>query len=532
MRRLTSASVVALAVAATPQAQAVGGTIFDNNGVAYVTYDATHWSDGFPGLDFSLPTPPDGQRRDVVRWSGWWVRPEGATRETRLGNPLLETYGADGRADFAWACGAGQYCVGRETGRVIDLQGDLGAGVFVSEIEVTHTGTSMAGFDVFHLLDPFVADSASTESADVLRPDLIQLTTSTVGYLFYRGSGLPVSRCGSDDAASPENLLVQLNDSAVTSFGQGLGSVTYAAGVHCAMRWHLDLAPGETRVLRVSFSVGSGPSQLFKGDLDLDTTADVYFEDAATGALRVWPMKRTARAGGPLDLPATPGFRVAGVEDFSQDFHSDLLMRREASPYDLQLRKGDGVGFRPPIAMGVPNRGPEWEVAATADFGSDGNGDILWRNTLTQKLEISRLQGLNQVALATPNPDHAVDGNWKVVAALDADGDGDVDLLWYNVSSGKIVFWWLDAAFQRVTGTFAEPPNAGDANWAVVAAADFGRGPFVSLPTVSRTADLLWRNANSNRLVVWHMNRSGQRTSGTFTTPDSESGSWRVVGPR
>ncbi len=532
MRRLTAASVLALAVAATPQALAVGGTIFDNGGVAYVTYDSTHWSDGFPALDFSLPTPPDGQRRDLVRWSGWWVRADGATRESRLGNPLLETYGSDGQADFAWACAAGGVCVGRETGRVVDLQGDLGAGVFVSEVEVANTGAVAAGFDAFHLLDPLVAGGAPTESAEILRPDLVQLTTSTVGYLYYRGSGLPVSRCATDDPASPDNLLQQLNDTAVTSFGQGLGSTTSAAGVHCVMRWHLDLAPGEIRVLRVSFSAGSGPNQHFKGDVNLDTTADVLFEDTATAALRVWPMKRAARAGSPLDLPATPGFRVVGVEDFTQDFHSDLLLRREASPYDLQVRKGDGVGFRLPTAMGVPARGADWEVAATADFGGDGSGDILWRNTVTQKLEISRLDGLNQVGVSTPSPDHAVDGNWKVVAADDADGDGDADLLWYNVSSGKIVFWWLDAAFQRVTGSFAEPPNAGDANWQVVAAADFGRGAFVSLPTAGRTPDILWRNANSSRLVVWHMNRSGQRTSGTFTTPDSEAANWRVAGPR
>lgn len=532
MRKAMAATVLALAVAAGPQAQAVGGTIFDNGGVAYVTWDSTHWSDGFPGFDFNLPTPPDGQRRDLVRYSGWWVRPAGATRETRLGNPLLETYGGDGQADFAWACGAGGVCVGRESGRVVDLQGDLGSGVFVSEIEVANTAAVTTGFDVFHLLDPHVAGGATSETAEIVRPNLVQLTTSTVGYLYYRGSGLPVSRCASDDVGSPENLLLQLNDEAVTTFGQGLGGTTSLAGVHCALRWHLDLAPGEIRTLRVSFSVGSGPRQLFKGDVNLDTTADVLFEDAATGALRIWPMKRATRAGSPIDLPATPGFRVVGADDFNQDFSSDLLLRRESSPFDLQVRKGDGTGFRPPNATGVPDRGTDWQVAATADFGGDGHGDILWRHTVTQKLEISRLEGLNQVALSFPTPDRAVDANWKVVAAHDADGDGDVDLLWYNVSSGKIVFWWLDAAFQRVLGTFAEPPNAGDANWSVVAAADFGRGAFVSLPTVTRTPDILWRNATSSRLVVWHMNRSGQRTSGAFTTPDSEAPAWRVVGPR
>lgn len=519
-------------VGMAPWAAAAGGTIFDNGGNVYATYDSTHWSDGFPGIDFGLPTPPDGQPRDVLRYSGFWVRPAGATRESRLGNPLLETYGPDGLADFAYGCAPSSVCVGLERGRVIDRRYDLGSGVFVSELRFTNTGSGTTGYDVFHLLDPLVASALPTETAHLVRPNLIQFTTATVGGLYYRGSGLPVSSCAVDDFSSSTSLFAQLNDTSVTNFGQFVSDVTSTLGVHCAMRWHFDLAPGETRVVRVSVSVGTGPELLFKGDFDLDGTADIFFEDGPSATMRLWPMKNATRFDFPIDLPATPGFRVVGVDDFNQDFSSDLLLRRELPPYDLQVRKGDGVGFRPPSTMNVPNRDATWELAATADFGQDGHGDLLWRNTDTQKLEISLLDGFTQVAVATPSPDQAVNANWKVVAASDADGDGDIDLLWYNRSSGKIVYWWLNAAYERVLGTFAEPSNAGNANWAVVASADFGRGPFVQLSTAIRRPDILWRNATSNRLVVWHMNGSGQRTSGVFTSPDSEAPSWSVVGPR
>jgi hypothetical protein len=187
----------------------------------------------------------------------------------------------------------------------------------------------------------------------------------------------------------------------------------------------------------------------------------------------------------------------------------------------------------PAVALsGGPAMPTPWQLAASGDFNDDGRPDLLWRNGGTQKLVIWTMSGTARLGSLVPTPDQAVDANWVVAAALDLNGDLNRDLLWYNVSSGKIVFWWLDAAFQRVQGTFAEPPNAGDANWAVVGAADFGRGPFVSLATASRTPDILWRNANSSRLVVWHMNGSGQRTSGVFTTPDSEAPGWLVVGPR
>ena len=131
-----------------------------------------------------------------------------------------------------------------------------------------------------------------------------------------------------------------------------------------------------------------------------------------------------------------------------------------------------------------------------------------------------------------PSPDQAVDGNWEIVAALDFDHDNNRDLLWYNTSSGKIVIWFLDQQAVRILGKFTDPPNAGDANWRVVAAGDYGppaRGD--QLP------DIVWRNATSGRLVIWHMNGSFEspaRLSGTFTSPDRPEPplDWTVVGPK
>lgn len=538
MRRRRTDVVLTLAVAGAvlgaPAARGVGGTVFDNDGMVYITYDSTHWSDGFPGLDFSLPTPPDGLRRELVRYSGWWVRDAQDTRERRLGNPSVELYDPPSvRAELTWACPPGLACASSERGWVFDDRGPVGSGVFVSELTVDNPTAEAATFDVFHYFDPLVyGQPDGHEHATFLRPNFIEFTTSpVVRRIQYRASGFPVSACGTDDYASAANLMVQLNDAAVTSFGQGLSGVNSALGVNCAMRWSLVLQPGESRVLRVSIAVGVD-RRLTKGDFNLDAMPDLFFEDGPNGALRLWPMKGSARLVAPIDLPATPGFRVVGVDDFNQDFSSDLLLRRETAPYDLQLRKGDGVGFRAPIVMNVPNRGANWEVAATADFGYDGYADILWRDTATQKLEISRLEGQTQVFVSIPSADHAVDGNWRVVTAGDADVDDDVDLLWYNASSGKIVYWWLDSSFQRVAGGFADPPSAGNANWKVVAGADFGRGPLVQLPNAYGVPDVLWRNATSSKLVVWHMNGAGRRTSGVFTSPDAEAPGFEVVGPR
>jgi hypothetical protein len=516
------------------RAAAAGGTASDNGGNVFVTYAPTHWSDGTPEVDFNLRTAPDGLRRDLLRYSGWWVRPADTSAEARLGNPADESYDANGNAVFFWNCQTGTTCVTSELGRVIDAFGPNGAGTFVSELRILNSSSESSTIDVFHFLDPTLFGSAG-EAAFVQRAHVIDFDSLPFERrLRYRASGYPVSRCSGD--ASSTQILPQLNDSAPTTLTQtpANSGVSSSQGVHCAMQWHLTIGPGKTELLRISVTHGI-PDIFIKGDFNLDNQPDIYFEEASTLTRRVWPMKGHTRFQNPVDfdLVVPPDFTVVGVGDFDRDYRSDLLLRRTTTPHDLIMTFGQGTGFLPGYtSSGVPARGPEWELAATGDFDRNGHTDILWRNTTTQALEISIMDGVWQTAVTSPTPNHAVDANWKVVMAADWDRDNDLDLLWYNATSGKIVFWWLDSNYQRVQGGFADPPNAGDANWSVVAASDFGPGPAGTLPTAFATPDILWRNATSSRLVVWFMDALGRRTSGLFTSPDVETPNYRVVGPR
>ena len=124
----------------------------------------------------------------------------------------------------------------------------------------------------------------------------------------------------------------------------------------------------------------------------------------------------------------------------------------------------------------------------------------------------------------------ALDSNWAVVAALDYNDDDATDLLWYNSTSGKAVIWYMNASVVRITGSFTTPANAGDNNWKILASSDYGIGAG----GIAGTNDIVWRNETSGRFVVWYMNNAGTRTNGTFTTPDSPTSplSWTIVGPR
>jgi hypothetical protein len=86
----------------------------------------------------------------------------------------------------------------------------------------------------------------------------------------------------------------------------------------------------------------------------------------------------------------------------------------------------------------------------------------------------------------------------------------------------------MDGALQRITGAFTTPASVGASNWRAVAVGDFGKGAG----GVWNTPDIVWQNDTSSRLVVWHMNSAGVRTSGLFTTPDMLGGAEKVAGPR
>ena len=123
--------------------------------------------------------------------------------------------------------------------------------------------------------------------------------------------------------------------------------------------------------------------------------------------------------------------------------------------------------------------------------------------------------------------------NWRVVGAKDFDLDGNRDLLFYNQSSGRLVIWYLDEQRTRLRGAFTSPAQVVNNNWTVVALGDYGPGPG----GVDNAIDLVWRNVDSGRLVIWFMNSDplgAARTSGAFVVAGGGgcTSIERVIGPR
>ncbi len=311
------------------------------------------------------------------------------------------------------------------------------------------------------------------------------------------------------------------------TFGQGHAYGIAAARVPAHMRDHvLAQAAGQPACLAFRPPV--------KGDFNGDHLTDLVFRNTTTNAAFLWHMNGATRlAEVPLSpAPASADLRLVVSDDFNGDQRTDLVYHNAVTgAVEFWLMKSGGARWGSPVALsGATPLPPDWQLAASADFNADGKSDLLWRNRVTQKMRIWTMNGTAKLGEITPTPDQAVNVNWEVTAALDFNKDGPTDLLWYNPDSGNIVIWTMNASVVRTAGNFTSPANAGNNHWKVVAAGDYG----VGTGGAAGTNDIVWRNKDSGKLVIWHMNTAGARTSAVFTTPDAPASplAVTVVAPR
>ncbi len=277
-----------------------------------------------------------------------------------------------------------------------------------------------------------------------------------------------------------------------------------------------------------------------KGDLNQNLKTDLVFRETTGGQNDVWLMNGTTQASA-VALSPTPSSLnqvIAGVDDFSGDNRNDLLLwNNSTGVVEFWLMNGTTRTGTAPLT-GASTLATNWKPSATADFNRDGRPDIVWRNFTSQKIVIWTMSGTAKIGNIVPVPDQAVDANWEIVGAFDLNNDGYVDFLWYNPNSGKIVGWLMNASVVRITGNFTNPANAGDANWRVVAAGDYGIPGSATTGWTGKqpgSRDIVWRNATSGNVVVWHMDYALNRTDGFFTSPVAPSPNptlWTIVGPR
>jgi len=155
-----------------------------------------------------------------------------------------------------------------------------------------------------------------------------------------------------------------------------------------------------------------------------------------------------------------------------------------------------------------------WFLVGTGDFNGDGKVDILWRNNTTGQNIIWLMNGATRAGSA--DLPSVTDPNWQIVGTGDFNADGKVDVLWRNISSGGNVVWLMDGMNYSSSVYLTTMP---DPLWRIVGTGDFDRDGKV---------DILWRNATMGQNAVWYMNGTSY-TGYAFLQPVAD-GNWLIMG--
>lgn len=165
---------------------------------------------------------------------------------------------------------------------------------------------------------------------------------------------------------------------------------------------------------------------------------------------------------------------------------------------------------------------PGWHVAAAADMNRDGRPDVIWQNDTTGQVTVWYMGGTggnllqNWAWLSTANmPD------WKIVGAADLDSNGTPDLLWQSETTRQVTFWAMSGT-QGDTfagwGWLAPNPVPG---WRVVGAVDLN-GDLKS--------DLLWQNDTTQQATAWYLGGAqGASVQGASWIAANGPVGWRLI---
>jgi hypothetical protein len=120
-------------------------------------------------------------------------------------------------------------------------------------------------------------------------------------------------------------------------------------------------------------------------------------------------------------------------------------------------------------------------------------------------------------------PESVSDLNWRIVGVGDMNGDNSPDLVWQHQTNGLISVWLMNGS-SLLNGVLLSPGQVSDTNWKIRAVTDLnGDGRL----------DLVWQNQSTGVLSAWLMNGLTRMGEGLLLSPNAvpDTG-WQIVGPR
>jgi hypothetical protein len=233
-------------------------------------------------------------------------------------------------------------------------------------------------------------------------------------------------------------------------------------------------------------------------DFNADGRADLLWYNAYSGAVSAWLLNgnnppQMVTFG---TLSPESGWLPIGAKDVNGDGTADLFWYNIHAGGVSAWLIGDNKVLQS-VSYGTIAPSTGWIPISIENFNTDVRADLLWYNRYTGEVSAWLLGG-NAIIQITSYGTNPANNGWVPVDVKDISGDGNADLLWYNKNTGGMSAWLISGS--AVTQSVSLGALSPDEGWSPAGLDDFNGDGRI---------DLLWYNAFTSATETWLLSGSG-----------------------